>query len=350
MEINFNLNSIHHATWNHAAGVLGLLQSLEAISTDNPYQFKWQFDDRNLSVSWEGDSVKAWDWLIRRTFQLVDGIIVLPGNRVAGNAHIGMLETILQIPATRPMEGSTMLTIPVAKLNTSIQQQLSYDFNTLKLKNYIHQNFAKKLFTGKRIVVTSWLLPNCLMTHPDVPSNSKLNWSEFDEGAIALLFSHIVTGHYFSQKPLNNGKFVRTTALCTPFVTSLKQRIKFESTLIDIYAGSLADAAYRYAQLNECAVQAYEYKSKAANRPAKIINSVEVYVNSNYDRIRENFPNSWKVSDEQLYFFPNHVRGYIATNLSNNRPLFEGITEETSNLHPKQLFFNRNNLRKEFFS
>lgn len=343
MKINFNLNSTHYGTWNHTAGVLGLLQALEEIvpNSSNPYSFRWEHDDRSLAVSCD-DSLnnEAWDWLVRQAFQLVDGIITLPGSQIQGHQHIGMLETVLQVPATRPMEGSTRLSF--------LTEQGVSELNTLKLKSYIHQKFANKLFGRKRVVVTSWLLPNCTMIHPDSPG---LNWTEKDDGAISLLFSALVRGHYSIQKALSNKKFLRTTALCTPIVYSLKQRIKLESSLVDTYAGSLADAAYRFAQLNECGVHAYEFKSEAANRPAKIINATEVFCDklADYDRIKENFPNSWQVKDERVYFYPNFLRGCIAENISTGRKWFEGISEPLSAFNRRQVIFNRGNLSKMFF-
>jgi hypothetical protein len=296
-----------------SAGIAGLAFALESLPKEQSV-FQWQKDRTKIEVSWDGDFVEAWDFLFRQTFRLSGGIISLPGCNLT--THIGMLETLLQSPASRPM------LYPEAIALESPFGEIA--FNTLFLKSFVHQGFAKKLkfqARAKGVTLKSTAIPN---------SSSGIRLSF--ENAIASLFSPLTWGFYQIQEKFGHKRRYSYGLIC-PDIVSL-ETIKFNKPCdADRFvAANLIDACADYCDRNKQYVHGYQFYSRSSNRVASIVDAktahpTEDYI-ADYERIREMFPNKGGSDSEGRRFVSaNPLRGAIVANLAKGSEWYEGFAD-----------------------
>jgi hypothetical protein len=321
-QLTFDVLSPAIGDCHPAAGVAGLLLALEALPPDQTL-LTWERDRYSVTVSFQ-DGPKAWDYLIRQTFQLRDGIIHLPGTNAPPLIHRSLTDTLLQVPATRPLadpgQGVTTLPSKYGSVYCAI----------LLLKSFVHQSFANSLFKGKkqkmveRVEVTSWLIPNCPASVEGFYVSPKV--------AIAALFSPLTWGVYRIQEIVGSGsgqKMRYSTALVCPIINTL-DRLDFlkPTTPEEWVSGSLADACLHFASLNGCPAHGYQYHSKAANRPAKVIAALNCEPLAEYGELYKNFPNFGRLKDYGTAFISaNPIRGLAAANLARGLTWHDGIAD-----------------------
>jgi hypothetical protein len=306
--LTFDILSHYIGDCHAAAGIAGLALALESLPK-NQAIFQWQKDLTKITVSWKGDFIEAWDYLIQETFKLNDGIIALPSCNLT--THLGLIATLLQAPATRPILRSGL--VPLESTFGTIE------FNTLILKSFVHQGFAKKLKPKPRISgveLSSSVIPNC---------SGGLQVTL--ESAIACLFSPLTWG-YYQIKEVVGSKQKFSHALICPDITNL-DKIEFAKpcNADQFIAATLADACFDYCDRNSLQqVHGYQYFSKSANRAASIIAAKTVNPFADYAKIRELFPNNWGIdNNDKPFVSANQVRGAIVNNYVKGLRWYEGL-------------------------
>lgn len=322
--MEFNLYDPSFDFWQQS-GVVGLKLAIASL-TENPYKFTAKVEEYKLQVSWEGNDFQAWDWLLGETFRLSNGIIATPFSNPY--THLGMLDTLLQIPKTRPTDGQSELT-----LFENSQGKISRP--TLLLKSYIHQGFGKKLWSQKRFSTPSWLMPNSVV-------DPQINIDR--QGAIACLFAPLTTCFFeisFEKK-----------GLIIPIFSDLAGEI-IKPELTDYFADNLHDAACRTLLLNPrlIGVTGYTYRKKQANRPPKIVERVEVWRKElDWDAIAsayESLPTKLiEPADKPPFVARSQLRGAIVENIVQGHPAYHELINKVD---LRQLGYQRQGIRELFF-
>lgn len=247
----------------HRAGLAGLWMTLRQLEQENIQVLsglKWQLNQRQVNLNWEGNDRDLLEWLLQESFQLNDGIIALRGldsKSMREDAqvivHQGILGTLLQHTSTHKSDGI------IAKFLSLGEDELKIEVKYKNLKSYAYQQFAENLcdrkgeLLTKPISVAGWLNPGAAVRH--IAFSSDTSFEELPENAFILLFAPVACYYYILRSKLRDKR--AQYALVIPEVTDLEKYAMYRqnqhlrnASYKDFHASGLGDAGLRFLTLD----------------------------------------------------------------------------------------------------
>lgn len=357
MNLEFDLSNPSF-TLLHRAGVAGLWMTLKQFEKEKievKYGLTWQLNQRQVNLSWEGNDRDFFDWFLKESFQLNNGIIALRGLDTQSMredaqviVHQGILGTLLQHTSTHKSDGVVTKSLSLGENEPEIQVKYK------SLNSYVYQEFAGNLcdkkgqFSTKSISVAGWLNPGAAVRH--VAFNSDTSFEELPENAFILLFAPIACYYYILRSKLRDKR--AQYALVIPEITNLEKYANYRQNqhlrnaiYKDFHASGLGDAGLKFLTLNatvniaqtfgiqRCQVLTLGTVAWATQQKTR----TDMYVVEATDEVCHNY----QVCDSCLkdkgiagkdggFVATSFAKELIAENLAKNLPWYFGISDKVN--------------------
>lgn len=372
MQIAFDLGNPSF-TLLHRAGLAGLWMTLKQLETEQvalPLGLNWQLSDRQVTLNWEGEDQKVLEWLLKESFEIHDGLIVLRGldsktmrkdSQVI--VHQGILGTFLQHNSTHKSAGTQTESLPLDEGGPFVQ--VTYK----TLKSYAYQDFAGNLcdkygrLREHPISVAGWLNPGAVVRH--VAFSSDTSFEEPPESAFVLLFAPVACYYYILRSKLRDKR--AQYALVIPEVTDLKKYAEYKqnvhrrnATYKDFHASGLGDAGLRFLTYEttmdiantfgvpRCQVLTLgtvAWATQQKTRTDMYIVEANAQVCKTYQVCQNWLPDKTIERKEGGFVSSSFARELIAENLAKFQPWYFGISDKVnSNELFKKLAYERGGL------
>ncbi|GAB1540970.1 type I-MYXAN CRISPR-associated Cas8a1/Cmx1 [Scytonema sp. NUACC21] len=357
MQVEFDLGSPSF-TLLHRAGLAGLWMTLKQLEKEHikaPYNLNWQLNNRQVTLSWEGEDKKVLEWLLAESFEIHDGLIALRGldfKTIRKDAqvivHQGILGTFLQHNSTHKSAGTTTKSLQLDEGGKEIQ--VTYKI----LTSYAYQDFANNLcdrqgrLLSQPINVAGWLNPGAVVRH--VAFSSDTSFEEPPENAFVLLFAPVACYYYLLRSKLRDKR--AQYALVIPEVTDIKKYAQYRqnphlrnATYKDFHACGLGDAGLRFLTYEttvniastfgvpSCQVitlGTVPWATQQKTRSDIYIVEANTQICQKYDVCRNWLQDKSIEGKQGGFVVSSFARELIAENLAKSQPWYSGISEKVN--------------------
>jgi CRISPR-associated protein Cas8a1/Csx13 len=360
-------------TFLHRAGLAGLWMTLKQLDKEEvkrPEGLEWKLTPRQVRLSWKGNDQKVLEWLLKESFQIQDGVIVLRGldsktmrkdSQVI--IHQGILGTFLQHNSTHKSSG-------IQKLSLHLEDDKPEIVVSFKaLQSYAYQDFASELcdskgiFLNKSISVAGWLNPGAVVRH--VAFSSDTSFEQTPENALVLLFTPVACYYYILKSKLRDKR--AQYALVVPDVINLEKYAQYRqnpqmrnASYKDFHASSLGDAGLRFLTYETTAKIADDFglprclvltlgtvswSTQQKTRTDLYLVEADAQICNNYKICDAWLSDKAAIGNDGGFVATNFARELIADNLARVKPWYHGFADKVnSNELFKQLTYERGGL------
>lgn len=366
MKLTFDLSNPHF-TLLHRAGLAGLWMTLNQLKKETQLsnseallgsanrlgQLDWQLTPRQVTLHWEGNDLEVLNWLLKESFQLEDGRIILRGLDSKTMPiqsqlilHKGILGTFLQHNKTHKSAGNVSKSFQVE------EDKPEFVANYKSLTWYVYQDFAKNLCESSGQLLTTpikvlgWLNPGAVVRH--VAFSSDTSFEEPPAAAFLLLFASVACCYNIIKSKLRDQR--AQYALVVPEVTDLEAYAKWrqnpkwrEEGYKDFFASGLGDAGLKFLthvtevtarrNVQHCQVLTLGTVAWSAQQKTR----TDLYVIEANDRICQNYQTckSWLgdrvvAGKDGAFVVTSFARELIAENLAKSKPWYSGFADKVN--------------------
>jgi CRISPR-associated protein Cas8a1/Csx13 len=366
-------------TLMHRAGLAGLYMTMQQLDRENQnFQYnsqipvQWVYDQRSVTLRWQGKALDALKWLFQQSFQLQGDMISLRGldakqmpPQYLAIAHQGILGTLLQHNSTH--KGTGIQT----KIYYEDEESYPIIIRYKGLSSYVYQNFVENIcdkngnLSTKPISIAGWLNPGAAVRHTAFSSDT--SFEEPAHLALILSFAPIACCYFVLRSRLREQR--AQYALVIPEIRDLERYGKYRMSLRnrafkEFFASSLGDAGLQFLTMAEKLAKDYDIPACQVTTMGTVAWSTQQKTRTDLYLVKIDedsiVPRNYRVSRECLqnkvitrdkegdsFIATSLARELIADNLARGKPWYAELSSKiTSDNLFEKLNYEREGLNQ----